>query len=84
MNLFSCKHASLLVSESMDHQLVLRDRMTRSLHLLMCSHCRRFQAQMHEISEMIRSVGHVESLTESNLSNESRARIRMSLHDQRM
>lgn len=82
MTIFSCKHASHLVSESMDHPLAVRERMTLFLHLVMCSLCRRFRRQMTAISQAIRSVRHSELLPEIRLSDEARVRIRKSLHDQ--
>lgn len=46
MNLFSCQHASRMVSESMDRPLTLREQVTLRMHLMMCSFCTRFSRQM--------------------------------------
>jgi hypothetical protein len=42
----SCREISALVSQSLDRDLSLRERLAVRLHLLLCSHCANFKKQM--------------------------------------
>ncbi len=79
MNIFSCKQASQMVSESMDRPLRLRERVTLRMHLLMCSFCTRFVRQMRVLRRAVVQLGQAtpESsvLPQVSLSTEARARI---------
>ncbi|MGZ8907921.1 MAG: zf-HC2 domain-containing protein [Methylobacter sp.] len=46
----SCRDISVLVSQGLDKKLNLRERVSVSLHVMMCTRCRNFQTQ----SEFIR------------------------------
>lgn len=43
---FSCEHVSRLTSEMQDRPLGLRERVTRWIHMRMCSMCRRYERQL--------------------------------------
>jgi len=43
---FSCKHMSQLSSERLDRPLTMRERITRRIHLKMCTWCRRYENQL--------------------------------------
>jgi len=42
----TCKDISCLLSDSMDRPLTWRERWAVRVHLLMCSHCSRFEQQV--------------------------------------
>jgi Putative zinc-finger len=42
-----CKEIAALVSENMDRQLPLRQRLLIRFHVMMCSLCRRYEKQLH-------------------------------------
>lgn len=44
--MLSCRETSALVSQSLDKDLSRREHIAVALHLLMCSHCRKFKRQM--------------------------------------
>ena len=44
--MFNCKEVSRLVSESMDHNLPVYQRMLIWIHLLVCRYCARFRRQV--------------------------------------
>jgi hypothetical protein len=43
----SCKEIAALVSENMDRQLPIRQRLPIRFHVMMCSLCRRYEKQLH-------------------------------------
>jgi len=79
MNIFSCQHASRMVSESMDRPLLLRERVTLRMHLMMCSFCTRFASQMQILRRAAiqhgLSIPEAATLSELTFSAEARARI---------
>ena len=42
----SCKEISILISESLDRQLPLHQRIAIRIHLLMCTFCSRYRQQV--------------------------------------
>jgi Putative zinc-finger len=46
-----CKEIAALVSENMDRQLPLRQRLLIRFHVMMCSLCRRYEKQLHMLRE---------------------------------
>jgi hypothetical protein len=52
--LFSCREASRLASEALDHPLAVGQRMTLRMHLLMCAACRAYERQIHFIDRTFR------------------------------
>ena len=54
MWMFHCDKVSEFVSESMDRELSLVERVGVRVHLLMCRHCARFARQLEHIRSTIR------------------------------
>ncbi|WP_445366645.1 zf-HC2 domain-containing protein [Methylomonas sp. BW4-1] len=50
----SCRDITALVSQGLDKQLSLGERLSIKLHVMMCSRCRNFQSQ----SQFIRKAAH--------------------------
>lgn len=55
--MLTCKEASRLVSESLDHRLRLTDRLGLRIHLLICRACERFAAQAQFLRRAARRAG---------------------------
>lgn len=49
----SCKHASRLISEKLDHPLALSKRIMLKIHLMMCVNCVFFERQIRALKNMI-------------------------------
>ncbi len=85
MNIFSCKQASRMVSESMDRPLKLRERITLRMHILMCSFCTRFARQMRFLrraaNQFSQAVSEPSSAPEMTLSVEAKQRISRALSE---
>ena len=47
--MLSCREITLLLSESLDHPLKLRERMALKIHLAMCDGCHSFEKQMFSL-----------------------------------
>lgn len=81
--MLSCKEMSRLVSESLDRELPLGQRVSLRLHLLMCSLCSRFRSQMlflHRAARVFGAVGEADELpAHVRLSPEARQRIKQAL-----
>ncbi len=54
--MLSCKEVSELVSQSLDRQLSLRERLGVRVHLMMCRMCRRYRRQITFISKATRQL----------------------------
>jgi predicted anti-sigma-YlaC factor YlaD len=78
----TCKEISKLVSESLDRELPLRDRMAMRMHLMMCSLCRTYSHQMRQLRSVLTTVSDVETPTEKTLSEEARRRIKQALKNE--
>lgn len=81
--MLDCKHASRLVSQSMERPLSLRERLGLRLHLLLCRACARFSRQlalMHQAVEQWRR--RLETDTQLTLSADARRRIAASIESQ--
>lgn len=78
---FSCKQTTGKISESMDRQLPLSQRMGIRFHLMMCKLCTRYQKQLLFIRETLRydADSRGGSATSSRLSDEGRRRIKKNL-----
>lgn len=50
----TCKEVHRLVIEGQDRTLPLSQRIAVRLHLMMCSACRRFEAQMNLLRQALR------------------------------
>jgi hypothetical protein len=53
----SCKEVARLVSESKDHDLTWRQRMSMRFHLMMCRMCRLYQSNLEMLSRIARQAG---------------------------
>lgn len=56
--MFHCKEVTRKVSESMDHNLPMRQRFLLRMHLLMCKYCTRFRRQL----QIIRNASRLDDL----------------------
>lgn len=52
--MLTCKEASRLCSEALDRPLELRERLTLKMHLLLCSGCSNYNAQMARLRAISR------------------------------
>jgi len=79
--IFSCKKTSAMISESMDRQLPLSQRMGLRFHLMMCRLCSRYQRQLCLIRDTLHagSAAEQNETTGSGLSPEGRERIKKNL-----
>lgn len=59
--MLSCKDATRRMSEALDRELGLSERLELGMHLAMCKGCRNYQEQMHVLREACR--GYREELT---------------------
>ena len=83
--MFNCKKVTYMVSESLDRELPLVQRMGIRMHLLMCKFCSRFRKQMLALSKISKYLDIQEAQLEPSvaLSPEARSRINQALqqHD---
>ncbi|HIV71885.1 MAG TPA: zf-HC2 domain-containing protein [Candidatus Aquabacterium excrementipullorum] len=54
-----CIDATRLASESQDRELSLAERASLQMHLVICSGCRRFNAQLGVLRQALRRVDHL-------------------------
>ena len=76
----SCKAATRLQSEALDHKLPLRQRFGLRVHLMLCKWCRRYGRQIRLLRRMAHE--HSEEVTEATprtLSPEARERLKRSI-----
>lgn len=72
-----CRRASQLVSQSMDHLLVWRQRFALWIHLFICGKCRQFMMQLRLIRATLkRMVNQGENDASVKLSDDAVKRIR--------
>ena len=79
--MFNCREVTRLVSESLDRELPLSQRIGVKMHLFMCKLCPEVRRQMLFIREAIGRFSQEEMSPESDgfLSSEARDRIKLSL-----
>lgn len=80
--MLNCKHASELMSQSMDTSLPFGKKMSLKIHLMMCHGCANFLSQisfLRKAANHFDSCGHGESM---HLSNEAKKRIQEALNKQ--
>lgn len=78
--MLDCKHASRLVSQSMDRKLSMRERLGLQLHLLICDACNNFSRQVALLRQAVRQwSARIENDSAIKLSDEARNRIRQSI-----
>ena len=74
--MLDCKHASRLVSQSMDRRLSLMERVVLRFHLLLCDACSNFSRQIDLLRAAVREmVQQTENDGAIRLSEPARARI---------
>ena len=54
--IISCKHASQLISRSLDQRLSFFERLSLRLHLLICNVCTRFKQQLYTLQSAIKAL----------------------------
>jgi hypothetical protein len=81
--MLSCREVTQLVSESLDRELPLRQRISTKLHLMMCKLCSRYKKQLAGLREAVRLHAMREEemdIYPASLSSEARERIKQALH----
>ena len=85
LTMLRCREISKLVSESMERDLPLRQRLQVRLHLMMCRLCWGFARQIRLLRRAAREnperLGPDESAPEAKLPEEARERIKAALHN---
>lgn len=56
-----CKHATRLISQSMERPLTRGEKISLGLHLFVCKWCRRYQKQLRLIQGIIREFASIEA-----------------------
>jgi len=81
----SCKEATRLMSEQLDHPLTIPQRILLKFHLTMCAGCLRFNRQVRLLKQICGQHEHPEdelpSPYTSTLSTETKDRIKSMLKD---
>lgn len=77
--MLTCKEVSILVSESLEHNLPLRRRMAVRMHLMMCSMCRTYRNQMLQLRVILKSAAKPDAPVEQVLPDDARQRIKQVL-----
>jgi predicted anti-sigma-YlaC factor YlaD len=80
--MLTCKEASMLVSESLEHKLPFRRRMAVRMHLLMCSLCRTYRNQMLQLCGILKEAAKPEAPIEQHLPEDARERIKQVLKNE--
>ena len=82
--MLSCKHASQLLSQSLDRRLTLRERVGLRLHLMVCDVCERFGKQLAQIRSSVHAwTRQVEQDEHLKLSEEAKKRIASAIESKR-
>ena len=76
--MLTCKEVSMLVSESFDRELALRERMAMRMHLAMCSLCRTYSRQVALLRSILKGAAK-SAPPPVPLSDEARQRIKQAL-----
>ncbi|MDD5036779.1 MAG: hypothetical protein PHE55_18780 [Methylococcaceae bacterium] len=75
--MLTCKEASRLLSQSMDHALPRMKRLELRIHVWLCSACSNFEKQLLFLKRAARQLDERDSQTDqARLSSEARERIR--------
>lgn len=76
----ACNVLLPMFSEERERPLTLREKITKKLHLFTCRACRRYVAQIEQMSELAKPQAETESAAPPvKLSEEARTRIRTAL-----
>lgn len=83
--MMSCKQATQLISEDLDHPLPWSKRMAVRMHVLICNRCAAYRRQLRAITKLLslaRSRGYVgHEHTGPGLSDEARDHIKAALRE---
>lgn len=52
--MLSCEEATRLMSDAMERPLVIKDRLSLNVHLVMCKGCRNFSHQVQGLRQVAR------------------------------
>ena len=77
-----CKDITRLISDSMERKLSLWQRIDLRMHLLLCGFCRRFQANVLVLRQLVTSEKLYDAPKNAQLSVEAKARIRNAIRQQ--
>lgn len=78
--MLTCKQASQLISQSLDHPLSLSNRIKLRFHLVICDACNRFKRQLNQLRTMLKRLSQVtENDSTITLAVEAKVRITESL-----
>lgn len=79
--MMTCKEASRLISEGMEHPLGRMERWGLRFHLWICDNCRRFERQVRFLRKLLHMLGDraETGVPGPNLAPESKDRIRQAL-----
>lgn len=78
-----CHDITRLISESMDHPLPLRTRISMRLHYLICVWCQRYRDQLALLRKALRAGPSQEPEREHALSPDARTRLKVALQPKR-
>jgi hypothetical protein len=82
--MLTCREATRLASERLDHKLPALERMGLWLHLAMCRHCKAFVRQLRFLRDAVRRHGDAALETgQEQLPEEARDRIKRALESGR-
>ncbi len=56
-----CKHATRLISQSMERPLTRGEKISLGVHLFVCKWCRRYRRQLQLMQEMIQEFASIET-----------------------
>lgn len=74
--MLTCKQASQLISQSLDHPLSWSERMQLKLHLFICGACNRFNQQLHLLRAALQRIrNQIENDSTIQLPLDAKARI---------
>jgi hypothetical protein len=82
--MLSCREVTRLVSESLDRELSLRQRVSTKMHLMMCRLCSRYNKQLVGLREAFRLHAMREEdpgIYPASLSSKARERIKQALQN---
>lgn len=74
--MLTCKQASQLISQSLDHPLSLPNRIKLRLHLVMCDACCRFKRQLNQLRSALQRLCQITEVDDTiTLSQQAKVRI---------
>jgi len=80
--MITCKQATQLISDKLDQNLNLWQRLNLKIHLLLCHYCRKYARQigfLHSASTQLDQ--HIESNDQHALSPESKQKLKTAIKD---